>query len=124
MRFIRIALSRKILASIDTFTQSKGSFEMVEMANFGDKQINQKHELHQHSEINLLSVGDGYSPEAKAQKMFGDRIAKVQDTIMSTIDKLAAYYPNGYQGVLDSMTPGPAYDHLASIIKASQTDIA
>jgi hypothetical protein len=97
---------------------------MVEMANFGDKQINQKQELHQPSELNLLSVGDNYSPEAKVQKVVGDRIAKVQDTIMSTIEKLAAYYPNGYQGVLDSMAPGPAYDHLASVIKASQTSIS
>jgi hypothetical protein len=97
---------------------------MVDMANFGDKHINQKFEQPQHSEINLLSVGDAYTPEVMVQKEVGNRIVKIQDTIMATIDKLAAYYPNGYQGVLDSMTPGPAYDHLASVIKASQANLS
>jgi hypothetical protein len=97
---------------------------MVDKANYGDKQIIKTHDQPQHSEINLLSVGDGYSPEAMVQKEVGNRIAKIQDSIMTTIDKLAAYYPNGYQGVLDSMAKGPAHDHLASVIKASQTNIS
>jgi hypothetical protein len=97
---------------------------MVDKANYGDKQIIKTHEPLQHSEINLLSVGESYSPEAMVQKEVGNRIAKIQDSIMTTIDKLAAYYPNGYQGVLDSMAKGPAYDHLASVIKASQTNLS
>jgi hypothetical protein len=94
---------------------------MVDKADSGDKQIIKKHESTQNSDLNFLTVGDSSSPEAIAQKEINNRIAKVQDSIMAKVEKLAAYYPNGYQGVLDSMVKGPAHDHLASALKPGPT---
>ena len=103
---------------------------MVEIANYGDKRIiknpeqSERYGQNEPSEINLLSIRDSYSSESIGQREVGNRIAKIQDSIMSTVEKLAVYYPDGYQGVLDSMAKGPAYDHLASVIKAGKTNLA
>jgi hypothetical protein len=95
------------------------------MVEFGDKQISKNHEMMtHHSELNFLTVGDTCSPESIVQKEIGHQIASMENTIISTINKLAAYNPNGYQGVLDSMVPGPAYDYLAKLLAPNPTDFS
>lgn len=85
------------------------------------------HEIKHNSEINLLNVGDGHISEVKKHheahhhEQMNSQISAAHQTVMSIVDRLAAYYPNGHQGVLDAMVKGPAHDHVAAMLKRNET---
>ena len=75
------------------------------------------------TEINLLSVGERGDVHTlkmhEEQEALAREIAKAHERCMNVAGKLAAYYPNGYYGVVDNMAQGPARDVIQAHINRS-----
>ncbi len=93
----------------------------------GDNPYDIKNQEVKHSEINLLNVGDSHVTEVRKHhesqrhEQMNSQISAAHQTVMSIVDRLAAYYPNGHQGVLDAMAKGPAHDHVTAMLKRNES---
>jgi hypothetical protein len=89
----------------------------------GDKPYGERKVEAVKTEINLLSVGDHRDVHTlkmhEEQEALAREIAKAHERCMAVAGKLAAYYPNGYYGVVDNMKHGPARDVIQAHINRS-----